>query len=48
MSIDKNSGLIAWSLTDVAPGDYTIAIIAADSEGVETAQAYTLCLGAPQ
>ena len=48
MSIDENSGLIAWSLADVAPGDYTIAIIAADSEGLETAQAYTLSLGAPQ
>jgi hypothetical protein len=48
MSIDENSGLIEWSLADVAPGDYTIAIIVADSEGVETAQAYTLSLGAPQ
>jgi hypothetical protein len=47
MSIDENSGLIEWSLADVAPGDYTIAVIAADSEGVETAQAYTLSLGAP-
>ena len=48
MSIDENSGLIEWSLVDVAPGDYTIAIIVADSEGVEAAQAYTLSLGAPQ
>ena len=48
MSIDENSGLIEWSLADVAPGDYTIAIIAADSEGIETAQEYTLSLGAPQ
>jgi hypothetical protein len=48
MTIDENSGLIEWSLADVAPGDYTIAVIVADSEGVETAQAYTLSLGAPQ
>lgn len=48
MTIDENSGLIQWSLANVGPGDYTIAIIAADSEGVETAQEYTLSLGAPQ
>ena len=48
MSIDENSGLLEWSLADVAPGDYTIAVIAADSEGVETAQEYTLSLGAQQ
>ena len=48
MSIDENSGLIQWSLADVAPGDYTIAIIAADLEGVETAQEYSLSLGAPE
>jgi hypothetical protein len=48
MTIDENSGLIEWPLTDVAPGDYTITIITADSEGVETAQGYLLSLGAPQ
>lgn len=48
MIIDESSGLIEWSLVDVAPGKYTIAIIAADSEGAETAQEYTLSLGAPQ
>jgi hypothetical protein len=48
MTIDETSGLIEWSLVDVEPGDYTIAIIAADTEGVETAQEYTLSLGIPQ
>ena len=48
MTIDESSGLIEWSLAEVAPGDYTIAIIAADSDGAETAQEYTLTLGAPQ
>jgi hypothetical protein len=48
MSIDENSGLIQWSLADVEPGDYTIAIIAADAEGVETAQEYSLSLGSSQ
>jgi len=48
MTIDENNGLIEWPLVDVTPGDYTIAIIVADSEGVETAQEYTLSLGAPQ
>jgi hypothetical protein len=48
MSIDENSGLIKWSLIDVTPGKYTIAIIVADPEGTEVAQEYTLSLGAPQ
>ena len=48
MSIDENSGLIKWSLIDVTPGNYTIAIIVADPEGTEVAQEYTLSLGAPQ
>lgn len=48
MTIDETSGLIEWSLLDVAPGDYTIAIISADADGAETAQEYTLTLGPPQ
>lgn len=48
MSIDTASGLLQWSLVDVTPGDYTIAIIVSDSEGVEAAQEYKLTLGAPQ
>ena len=48
MTIDENSGLIQWSLVDVSPGDYTIAIVVADSEGIEGAQEYTLSLGASQ
>jgi hypothetical protein len=48
MSIDENIGLIQWALADVAPGDYTVAIIVSDSEGGEAAQEYTLSLGAPQ
>ena len=48
MSIDEVGGLIQWSLVDVAPGDYTIAIIVADPEGAEAAQEYKLTLGAPQ
>ncbi len=48
MTIDEKSGLIQWSLEGVAPGDYTIAIVVADPEGAEGAQAYTLTLGAPQ
>jgi hypothetical protein len=48
MEIDSASGLIRWSLSDVAPGDYTIAIIVTDPEGAEGAQEYTLSLGAPQ
>ena len=48
MTIDENSGLIKWSLLDVTPGDYTIAIIVTDPEGAEVAQEYSLTLGAPQ
>lgn len=48
MSIDENSGLISWSLRDVTPGDYTIAIVVADPEGAENAQEYSLTLGAPE
>jgi hypothetical protein len=48
MTIDESSGLIEWPLTDVTPGNFTITIIAADSDGVETAQGYTLSFGAPQ
>jgi hypothetical protein len=48
MTIDPASGLISWSLVDVAPGDYTITIIVTDPEGAEGAQGYTLSLGAPQ
>jgi len=46
--IDPASGLIRWSLVDVAPGDYTIAIIVTDPEGAEGAQEYSLSLGDPQ
>jgi hypothetical protein len=44
MTIDAATGLISWSLENVEPGSYTIAIIAADSDGAETAQEYTLTL----
>ena len=48
MLIDKNSGLIEWSLVNVTPGDYTIAIKVSDSEGAEAVQEYRLSLGAPE
>ena len=48
MTIDEKSGLIQWSLVEVSPGDYTIAIVVADSEGAEAAQEYILSLGASQ
>ena len=48
MEIDSASGLIRWSLVDVTPGDYTIAIIVTDPEGAEGAQEYSLSLGATQ
>jgi hypothetical protein len=48
MIIDAASGLIQWSLVDIAPGDYTIAIIVTDPEGAEGAQEYTLTLNASE
>lgn len=48
MTIDSASGLIRWSLADVTPGDYTIAIIVTDPEGAEGAQEYSLSLGAAE
>ncbi|MDT8442704.1 MAG: Ig domain-containing protein [Desulfuromonadales bacterium] len=48
MTINQSTGIIEWSLEGVSPGEYTIAIIAADPEGVEGAQEYKLTLGAPQ
>jgi len=48
MSIDKDSGLIQWSLVDVTPGDYTVAIAVTDPEGAEASQKYTLTLGVSQ
>lgn len=47
MRIGEKNGLIEWSLVGVAPGDYTITIIAADPMGAEAAQGYRLTLGAP-
>ena len=47
MLIDASTGLIEWDLSEVQPGDYTIAIIVTDSVGAETAQEYKLVLGAP-
>jgi hypothetical protein len=48
MTIDEKSGLIQWSLMEVTPGDYTIAIVVADQEGAESAQEYRLTLGESQ
>jgi hypothetical protein len=48
MLIDENSGLIEWSLANVPPGDYTIAIKVSDLEGAEAVQEYRLSLGAPE
>ncbi|MDG5467732.1 Ig domain-containing protein [Deltaproteobacteria bacterium IMCC39524] len=48
MEIDPASGLVSWSLSDVEPGEYKIAIIVTDPEGAEGAQEYNLTLGAPQ
>jgi hypothetical protein len=48
MAIDKFTGLIHWSLVDVTPGDYKIAIIATDPDDAEGAQEYKLTLGEPQ
>lgn len=47
MRIGEKNGLIEWSLAGVAPGDYTITIIAADPMGAEVAQGYRMTLGAP-
>lgn len=44
MRIDAQSGLIEWSLSGVAPGEYTIAIVVADPAGLEGAQEYRLTL----
>jgi hypothetical protein len=44
MTIDENTGLIAWSLIEASPGEHTIAIIVSDPDGAETAQEYTLTL----
>jgi len=44
MTIDENSGLIEWDLTDATPGDHSIAIIVSDPDGAEAAQEYTLTL----
>jgi hypothetical protein len=48
MFIDENGGLIEWSLVNVTPGDYIIAIKVSDSEGAEAVQEYRLSLGAPE
>lgn len=48
MTIDAATGLISWSLTNVKPGDYRIAIVVTDASGAEAAQEYLLSLQAPQ
>jgi len=48
MSIDETSGLIKWSLMDVNPGEYIIAIVVTDPDGAEGAQEYKLTLGEPK
>ena len=48
MSIDENGGLISWPLHDVTPGEYIIAIVVTDPDGAETAQEYSLTLGAQE
>lgn len=44
MTIDAVTGLISWSLTNVIPGDYRIAIVVTDPSGAEAAQEYILSL----
>ena len=44
MTIDEQTGLIKWDLTDATPGMHTIAIIVSDPDGAEAAQEYTLTL----
>lgn len=48
MTIGTDTGLIEWSLADIAPGVYSIVIIVADPEGAEAAQGYTLTIGSRQ
>lgn len=47
MSIDSKSGLLEWSLANVPAGDYLIRIRAADSDGMEAFQEFTLTLAPP-
>ena len=47
MAINPTTGLVAWPLTGVRPGDYPMKIIVADSEGAEAYQEFSLALGAP-
>lgn len=47
MTIDEKTGLIEWSLVDVAEGDYTIGIVVSDPDGSEVTQEYTLSLKLP-
>lgn len=47
MNIDSKSGLLAWSLANVAEGDYRIRIRAVDSDGMEAFQEFTLTLAPP-
>lgn len=48
MTIDKNTGLIAWSLVDATPGEHTIAILVSDPDGAQGAQEYRLTLSPSQ
>ena len=48
MTIDEQTGLIQWSLVEARPGSHTIAIIATDADGAESAQEYTLTLSPGQ
>lgn len=44
MTINEETGLIKWDLTEATPGDHTIAIIVSDPDGAEAAQEYTMTL----
>lgn len=47
MTIDPKSGLLEWALANVSVGDYRIRIRAADSDGMEAFQEFTLTLAPP-
>jgi hypothetical protein len=47
MTINPATGVVTWPLTGVRPGDYSLKIVVADSEGAEVYQEFSLALGAP-
>jgi hypothetical protein len=44
MTIDSNTGVIAWPISQEASGDHVVEIAAQDREGLKTTQKYTLSI----